>query len=82
MDENFSIENSRPIMNNRNITPNSEIALIRSVECIKKFNIIPVKNKPIMDGSLSLLNISNTMTAVISTTDISFSSSKSMLFHP
>lgn len=70
MAENFSIENSRPIINRRNITPNSAIWVIMSVELISWPNIIPVRKSPIIDGSLSLLNINRIITAVIKITDI------------
>jgi hypothetical protein len=79
MAENFSIENSNPIINNKNITPNSAISVIISVELMNCPIIIPVKNNPIMEGSLSLLKISRIATAVIKIIEILSNNAKSII---
>ena len=70
MAENFSTENSNPIINNKNITPNSESVEIMLVLLMVCPITIPVMNKPIIDGNFNLLKIKRTITAVINITDI------------
>lgn len=79
--ENFSIENSKPIINNKNMTPSSAMVVIISVELINWPKTIPVRKRPIIDGSLSLLNINRITTAVIKIIDIFSSKNKSILLH-
>ena len=67
--ENFSIENSSPIINNKNITPSSESDEIKLVSLIACPRTIPVINKPIIVGNFSLLKIKRTITAVIKIID-------------
>jgi hypothetical protein len=66
-------------MNNKKITPNSEISVINDVEVMNCPKTIPVKNSPIMEGSFSLLKINNITTAVINIIDILSNKYKSIL---
>ena len=77
--ENFSAENSRPIINSRNITPSSERLEIILVSLITCPSTIPVIKRPIIVGNLSLLKISSTNTAVIRIIDM-FLSNKISIF--
>ena len=80
--ENFSNENSCPIINNKKITPNSDILVIILVESMNCPKIIPVKNSPIIEGSFNLLNNNRITTEVISIIDIFSNMYKSIFNFP